>query len=88
MDADDIKRWRRAERERLIAERQAAAPEDRRRWGERIAAELTNVLADRPGTLGVYWPFRAEFDPRPLIDTQLAAGRDVAPGGVFDRVAA
>jgi 5-formyltetrahydrofolate cyclo-ligase len=46
---------------------------------------LRRLLAKRPGTLGVYWPFRAEFDPRPLIDWALAQGRGVALPVVVDK---
>ena len=85
MDADAVKLWRRGERERLIAWRQALPAERRHAWGERIAVELRALLAERPGILGVYWPFRAEFDPRPLIDWAIAAGRQVALPVVVDR---
>jgi 5-formyltetrahydrofolate cyclo-ligase len=85
MDAVEVKAWRRAERERLIALRLALPPADRRAAGERIAASIREVLAERPGVLGVYWPFRAEFDPRPLIDALVAAGRDVALPVVIDK---
>ena len=61
-------------------------PADQRRgWGERIEAELRTVLADLPGVLGVYWPFRAEFDPRQLIDWAVAAGRVIALPVVVDK---
>jgi 5,10-methenyltetrahydrofolate synthetase len=85
VDADQVKRWRRGERERLIALRQALPADERRRWGERIAADLRTLLAERPGILGVYWPFRAEFDPRPLVDWALAEGRRVALPVVVDK---
>src|SRR5690349_12511935 len=85
MDSDAVKLWRRAERERLLAFRQGLAPEDRRRSGERIEAELRRLLGEIPGTLGVYWPFRAEFDPRPLIDWAVAEGRTVALPVVVDK---
>jgi 5-formyltetrahydrofolate cyclo-ligase len=85
MDADEVKRWRRVERERLIALRQALPLDERRRWGERIAAELRALLAERPGILGVYWPFRAEFDPRPLVEWAVAEGRVVALPVVIDK---
>jgi len=39
----------------------------------------------RPGPLGVYWPFRAEFDPRPLIDWAVAEARIVALPVVVDK---
>src|SRR3954447_4009680 len=85
MDLDAVKRWRRAERERLIAQRQATPPDERRRLGALIETELRALIATRPGILGVYWPFRAEFDPRPLIDWAVASGRTVALPVVIDR---
>jgi 5-formyltetrahydrofolate cyclo-ligase len=85
MEAAEVKAWRRGERERLIALRQAVPTADRRQWGDRIGAALHNLLAERPGILGVYWPFRAEFDPRPLIEAAVAMGRTVALPVVVDK---
>ncbi len=85
MDPDAVKLWRRGERERLIALRQGLPAADRRRWSERIDAGLRAVIAELPGVLGVYWPFRAEFDPRALIDWAVAAGRGVALPVVVDK---
>jgi 5-formyltetrahydrofolate cyclo-ligase len=85
MEAAEVKAWRRGERERLIAMRQALPTADRRQWGDRIEVALRNLLAERPGTLGVYWPFRAEFDPRALIDWAVAIGRTVALPVVVDK---
>jgi 5-formyltetrahydrofolate cyclo-ligase len=85
MDLDAVKRWRRAERERLLALRQAMPADERRRLGIAIEAELRPLIATQPGILGVYWPFRAEFDPRPLIDWAVAAGRTVALPVVIDK---
>jgi 5-formyltetrahydrofolate cyclo-ligase len=85
MDAAEVKVWRRAERERLLAERLALPPAARREWGEKIAAGIQEMLAERPGALGVYWPFRGEFDPRPLIDMVVAQGRMIALPVVVDK---
>jgi 5-formyltetrahydrofolate cyclo-ligase len=85
VDTAEVKAWRKTERERLIALRMALPPAERRAAGERIAARIEEILADRPGILGVYWPFRAEFDPRPLIDRLTAAGRGVALPVVVDK---
>src|SRR5581483_12252209 len=85
MDPQTVKTWRREERERLLALRQGMPPEERRQRGERIAAALREALAERPGALGVYWPFRAEFDPRSLVDWAVAAGRTVALPVVIDK---
>ena len=85
MNPDEVKRWRRGERERLLALRQALPAEERRSLGERIEAELRRLLAARPGALGVYWPFRAEFDPRGVVEWMVAAGRTVALPVVIDK---
>jgi 5-formyltetrahydrofolate cyclo-ligase len=85
MEGAELRAWRRSERERLIAWRQGLPAAERRDWGNRIEAELRVLLAERPGILGVYWPFRAEFDPRPLIDWAVAGGRTVALPVVIDK---
>ena len=85
MEGAELKAWRKAERERLLTLRQGLPAADRRRWGERIDAALRALLADRPGILGVYWPFRAEFDPRGLIDWAVAEGRGIALPVVVDK---
>jgi 5-formyltetrahydrofolate cyclo-ligase len=85
VDTTEVKAWRRNERERLIAERIAVPPATRRGWGERITATLRGLVAERPGVLGVYWPFRAEFDPRPLIDLLDAESRVMALPVVVDK---
>lgn len=85
MDLDGVKRWRRAERERLLALRQAVPADERRRLGAAIETELRALITMRPGILGGYWPFRAEFDPRPLIDWAVACGCTVALPVVIDK---
>jgi len=82
---EEVKLWRRVERERLLAFRQGLTPEDRRRLGERIDVQLRRLLGEIRGTLGVYWPFRAEFDPRPLVDWAVAEDRTVALPVVVDK---
>ncbi len=61
----DLKRWRKAERERLIALRVAMPAEERRRHSAKIVEALDGVLGDISGRIiGVYWPFRGEPDLR------------------------
>ena len=85
MDWSEIRTWRKAERERLLAWRQGLSPTGRRRWGADIEARLREVIAARPGVLGVYWPFRAEFDPRGLVDWTVGEGHGVALPVVVDK---
>jgi 5-formyltetrahydrofolate cyclo-ligase len=82
----ELKAWRRSERQRLLTLRTAAPRVERRLWGAEIEAELRALLLERPVmTLGVYWPFQAEFDPRALIDWVIAQGFAVALPAVVDK---
>ena len=71
--------WRRTTRATLIERRMAAPPAQRRAWSAAIEPRLEAAIAEtRARLVGFYWPFRAEFDPRPLVERLLAAGRHVA----------
>jgi 5-formyltetrahydrofolate cyclo-ligase len=85
VEPGEVKVWRKAERERLLGLRQGLPAAQRRALGARIEARLREVIAERPGILGVYWPFRAEFDPRGLIDWTVAEGRRIALPVVVDK---
>jgi len=59
----EVKKWRKAEREKLIAARLSIPGEERRRHSEHIAAGLDRILGDVSGkVVTVYWPFRGEPD--------------------------
>jgi len=86
LQGEELKAWRRSERQRLLALRTAAPTAERRLWGDEIEAKLRAMLLERPvRTLGVYWPFQAEFDPRALIDWVIAQGFAVALPAVVDK---
>jgi 5-formyltetrahydrofolate cyclo-ligase len=86
VDSAEVRVWRRSERQRLLALRTGTPPAERRVWGQQIEARLRALLQERPGIiLGVYWPFQAELDPRPLIDWLIAAGSAVALPAVVDK---
>jgi 5-formyltetrahydrofolate cyclo-ligase len=87
METDqEIKLWRREQRARLLAERMAVSPRLRRRWGEAIDARLDALMATLSGPiLGIYFPFKAEFDPRPLAERWRAQNRLIALPVVVDR---
>jgi 5-formyltetrahydrofolate cyclo-ligase len=86
VDANALKAWRRSERRRLLASRLAMPLSARRAANRAIAEQLYAVLAERPGiTLGAFWPFQGEFDPRPLIDRLIAEGWQAALPAVVDR---
>ena len=86
MTPEEVKIWRRSERQRLIGLRTGTPPALRRRWGAAIEASLLALFEAQPvASLGVYWPFQAEFDPRGLIDRLIAAGTTVALPAVIDK---
>ncbi len=75
----DLERWRKAERERLIALRLAIPAEERRRLSSSIAAGLDRLLGDVSGRIvSVYLPFRGEPDLRSWIEGLSARGATAA----------
>ncbi len=67
--------YRNALRSRLIAAREALPAETHARLSQEIKRHL-DVLVDtlQPGVLAFCWPFRAEFDARPLVAARLPRG--------------
>ncbi|WP_336490838.1 5-formyltetrahydrofolate cyclo-ligase [Methylobacterium nigriterrae] len=67
-DWQTIKQWRKETRARLIEQRLLISSQDRASWSARISERLQAVLASREKPLiGFYWPFRGEYDARPLL---------------------
>ncbi|WP_139789105.1 5-formyltetrahydrofolate cyclo-ligase [Manganibacter manganicus] len=74
-DWADVRRWRKAERERLIAARLAVSADERAAMSARIAKGLDAVIGDIDGRMvSLYWPFRGEPDLRPCMDEINARG--------------
>ena len=69
MTADDVKTWRKAERERLIAARERLDPATREVARQRIDAHLWRSFPDlATATLAFCWPIRGEYDARRLAE--------------------
>jgi len=80
--ARDVALWRKAERARLRAVRQALSVEDRAAIGTALARHLREVLSTRvEGAKGrvvsAYWPIKGEPDLRPLMAELHRAGATV-----------
>lgn len=74
-DWADIRQWRKAERERLIAARLAVSADTRAAMSARIAEGLDRVIGDPSGRMvSLYWPFRGEPDLRPWMESINARG--------------
>lgn len=75
----DVARWRRAERERLIAARLEVPAEERARVASEVADELDRLVDPGPGlVVSLYWPFRGELDLRPWMTRALQRGARIA----------
>ena len=70
MDSTELKRWRKAERERLIAERMAVPAATLESWRQRMDSYL---LRSFPGLahcrLAFCWPIKGEYDARHIART-------------------
>jgi 5,10-methenyltetrahydrofolate synthetase len=67
-DWTDVRRWRKAERERLIATRLAVSADARTAMSQRIAKGLDTIIGEIRGRMvSLYWPFRGEPDLRPWM---------------------
>lgn len=77
--AIDVARWRKAERQRLIAARMALPQEEQRWRALAIAGQLDRIVAAQfDPVVAVYWPFRGEPDLRQWMRALAARGVRVA----------
>ncbi|WP_048646559.1 5-formyltetrahydrofolate cyclo-ligase [Nitratireductor soli] len=75
----EIRRWRKAERERILAGRLAIPAARRAQMAARIAAGLDAAIGDpRHRVVGLYWPFRGEPDLRPWLASVIDRGGSAA----------
>ncbi|MBC7737341.1 MAG: 5-formyltetrahydrofolate cyclo-ligase [Candidatus Saccharibacteria bacterium] len=81
--AQDVTTWRKAERQRLLAERAAMVVEARQVASHAIAGHLDRVLSDRFAslqglTVSAWWPIRAELNLRNWLTGLAARGARAA----------
>ena len=76
---DEVRPWRREQRARLIARRQALPRDQRRRWQPLILDLVEQHFPQLAGMLvGFYWPFRGEIGTHALIRRLIARGARAA----------
>jgi 5,10-methenyltetrahydrofolate synthetase len=65
MPGADVKAWKAELRRELLDRRQAVSEADRQRWNARITQHLLDGFAQLAQmTVGIYWPYKGEIDPR------------------------
>jgi 5,10-methenyltetrahydrofolate synthetase len=71
----DVRRWRKVERERLLAVRRAIQPVDRDHHAETIGRELDRLVGDVSGRIiSGYWPIKGEPNLMPWMEGLEARG--------------
>jgi 5-formyltetrahydrofolate cyclo-ligase len=86
MDGAELASWRRTQRAALIAARNGLSAADHDRYSHAIGEHLAAHFGHLAGRLvGLYWPVRNEFDPRPFVERLLAGGASAALPAVTGR---
>ena len=67
-DWQDVRKWRNKQRRRLVAARQDLCGEARQAAEAAITRHIHATISDLyESAIGFYWPFRGEFNCRPLM---------------------
>lgn len=75
MEPEQLQRWRKTERERLVAARVALAPDTVQAYRRRIDAHIERVFPQLARMLLAFcWPIRNEYDARHLMKTLRGRG--------------
>lgn len=84
----DVARWRKAERERLIADRMGMDVDARKVGSEKIAKNLDQAIGKIGSRIvSLYWPFKAEPDLRNWLIEALDRGGRIALPVVVEKSA-
>lgn len=65
----NLSEWRKHQRKQLIAAREAISDEVHQQWSQAISDFLKQGFPKlQKMTIGIYWPFRGEYDPRLIAE--------------------
>lgn len=85
-DWAEIRRWRKATRAELIAARVAAGPQRRAGWDAAITTRIVDGVPELERlSVGIYWPFKGEYDVRPLARRLHERGARLALPAVVEK---
>ncbi len=83
---NDWQKWRRQARERIVTVRMAVPDALHQQWGAAIAALLQQGFPNlHRMKIGLYWPFRNEYDPREAVLPFSKTGAILAMPEVIDK---
>lgn len=76
---DNLPEWKKQQRKHLIAAREAIPAEIHQQWSQAITDFLKQGFPQpQKMIIGIYWPFRGEYDPRPIARYFLQQGAILA----------
>lgn len=78
-DWQTVREWRKKTRASLLQQRVQILAQNRDAWSDRISLKLEAALSSAQGKLiGLYWPFRGEYDARPTLKRLRSQGSRLA----------
>ena len=76
---DNLPEWKKQQRKQLIEAREAIPEKTHRQWSQAISGFLTQKFSQpQKKIIGIYWPFRAEYDPRSMSQYLIEQGATLA----------
>jgi 5-formyltetrahydrofolate cyclo-ligase len=75
---DNLSQWKKNQRQQLIAAREAIPQTMHVKWSQSISHHLMHGFQLQNRIVGIYWPFRGEYDPRPMAQCLLQQGVTLA----------
>ena len=83
---DQIKQWRRTQRNALLERRIEGPRETKKKWAASVERYVREILGRMsPQILGFYLPFKSEIDARPMVRDLLDQGWTAALPVVVDK---
>ena len=75
----NLSEWKKQQRKHLLAAREAISQPLHQQWSQSISTYLTQGFPQLQGmTVGIYWPFRGEYDPRLIARHLIDLGTTLA----------
>ncbi len=76
---DNLLEWRKHKRKQLIAARETLPAAIHQQWSQTISDLLKQGFPKlQKMNIGIYWPFRGEYDPRPIAQYFMRHGATLA----------
>jgi 5,10-methenyltetrahydrofolate synthetase len=83
---DNLLEWRKHKRQQLIAARETLSAALHQQWSQTISDLLKQGFPKlQKMNIGIYWPFRGEYDPRPIAQYLMQLGATLALPEVVDK---